>query len=63
MRYVEARHLRGTESFWLRLRFALSLTGYRTWAKPVDISRLNDHLLRDIGVRETRHRRGWQDRR
>jgi uncharacterized protein YjiS (DUF1127 family) len=49
MRYQDARRSGGRGSFWLRLRLALARR--RDAGPPLaDLSRLDDHLLKDIGL-------------
>ena len=63
MRYDEIRRFGGRGSFWLRLRLALArIRGSRPPQPPVTpMLRLNDHLLRDIGVAPPRCPASWQD--
>jgi hypothetical protein len=59
MRYEDARRLRGTESFWLRLK--LWFRSARPRSEPIigDLSHLSDHERRDIGLPERVRYMDW----
>jgi uncharacterized protein YjiS (DUF1127 family) len=52
MRYHDARRCGGRESVWLRFRLAFATAArWRNPAPPLaDLTRLDDHLLKDIGL-------------
>ena len=60
MRYEDARRLRGTGSFWLRLRLWLHPHPRRGSTPIHNLSHLSDHERRDIGLPEQVRYMDWR---
>jgi|GEM_PF-2920469 hypothetical protein len=60
MRYEDARRLRGTESFWVRLRLWLQPDPRRENPPISNLSHLSDHERRDIGLPEQVRHMDWR---
>jgi hypothetical protein len=60
MRYEDVSRLRGTESFWLRLRLWLHPAPHRGNPPIRSLSHLSDHERRDIGLPEQVRYMDWR---
>ena len=60
MRYEDVSRLRGTESFWLRLRLWLHPAPHRGNPPIRSLSHLSDHERRDIGLPEEVRYMDWR---
>ena len=60
MRYEDVGRLRGTESFWLRLRLWLRPAPRRGSPPIRNLSHLSDHERRDIGLPEQVRSMDWR---
>jgi hypothetical protein len=60
MRYEDVGRLRGTESFWLRLRLWLQPSPRRGNPPIRSLSHLSDHERRDIGLPEEVRYMDWR---
>ncbi len=60
MRYEDARRLRGTESFWFRLKIWLHPAPRQGGPLIQNLSHLSDHERRDIGLPEQVRYADWR---
>jgi hypothetical protein len=60
MKYEDVSRLRGTESFWLRLRLWLHPAPHRGNPPIRSLSHLSDHERRDIGLPEQVRYMDWR---
>jgi len=60
MRYEDVGRLRGTASFWLRLRLWLHPAPHRGNPPIRSLSHLSDHERRDIGLPEEVRFMDWR---